>query len=181
MQLFLSFFKIGAFTFGGGLAMIPLIQKEACEKHEWVSDDEIADIVSIAESTPGPIAVNAATFIGYRVNGFLGAFAATFGVVLPSFVIITIISILLSMNYDLRIINYAFFGIRAGVIAILINALLKMYKKSPKGIFSYLLMLAAFVVVAVFKVNVFLVIIGCAILGLVYSAIVSRRGSHDIS
>lgn len=181
IQLFTSFFKIGAFTFGGGLAMIPLIQKEACEKHRWVDEDEISDIVSISESTPGPIAVNAATFIGFQVSGFAGALAATFGVVLPSFVIISVIAYLLSMNYDLSVINYAFFGIRAGVIAILFQALYKMYKKSPKGIFAYILMAGAFVVVAILKVNVFLTIIGCAILGLIYSALVSRRGKHDLS
>ena len=87
LTLFLTFFKIGAFTFGGGYAMIPLIQKEAVEKHKWISDEDILDIIAIAESTPGPIAINSATFMGYRVAGVLGSAAATFGTVLPSFLI----------------------------------------------------------------------------------------------
>ena len=91
-QIFAAFFKIGAFTFGGGLAMIPLIQKEAVENHGWVTDDDILEIVAIAESTPGPIAINAATFVGYRAAGILGSAVATFGTVLPSFVIILLIS-----------------------------------------------------------------------------------------
>ncbi|MBQ1988903.1 MAG: chromate transporter, partial [Clostridia bacterium] len=92
LQLFLTFFKIGAFTFGGGYAMIPLIQKEVVEEKKWITDDDILEIIAIAESTPGPIAINSATFVGYRVCGFWGSFFSTLGVVLPSFVIILIIS-----------------------------------------------------------------------------------------
>ena len=84
LEIFFTFLKIGAFTFGGGYAMIPLIQKEAVEKHRWVTDEDILDIVAIAESTPGPIAINAATFVGYQSRGFAGALAATFGVVVYS-------------------------------------------------------------------------------------------------
>ena len=83
LEIFLTFLRIGAFTFGGGYAMIPLIQKETVEKHGWISDKDILEIVAIAESTPGPIAVNSATFVGYRVCGFTGALCATLGVVLP--------------------------------------------------------------------------------------------------
>lgn len=83
-QLFITFIKIGAFTFGGGYAMVPLIQRETVEKKKWINDDDILEIVAIAESTPGPIAVNSATFVGYKTAGVLGAAAATIGVVLPS-------------------------------------------------------------------------------------------------
>ncbi len=93
--LFSTFFKIGAFTFGGGYAMIPLIQREIAEKRKWITEDDILDIIAIAESTPGPIAVNSATFVGYKVAGFWGAFVSTLGVVLPSFVIITVIAYVL--------------------------------------------------------------------------------------
>ena len=92
--LFVTFLKIGAFTFGGGYAMIPIIEKEICDKHKWLKGEEILDIFAIAESTPGPIAINSATFVGYKVAGFFGAFCATFGVVLPSFVISIAISAL---------------------------------------------------------------------------------------
>ena len=92
LELFLTFLKIGAFTFGGGYAMLPLIQREIVEKRKWITNDDILEVVAIAESTPGPIAVNSATFVGYRTGGFSGALLATLGVVLPSFVIILIVA-----------------------------------------------------------------------------------------
>ena len=95
IQLFLTFIKIGAFTFGGGYAMLPLIQKEIVEKKHWITDNDILEIVAISESTPGPIAINAATFVGFRICGFWGALFATLGVVIPSYLIILIISFVL--------------------------------------------------------------------------------------
>ena len=166
LTLFLTFFKIGAFTFGGGYAMIPLIQREIVEKHGWITDDDILDIFAIAESTPGPIAINAATFVGWRVAGFFGAALATFGVVLPSFVIILLISFLLTTFADIAAVQYALFGIRAGVLALLIKALWTMYKKNPKGLVAYLIMGAAFLITAFFNVPVIAVLIGCALVGL---------------
>ena len=174
-QLFLTFFKIGAFTFGGGYAMIPLIQREAVERRHWVSDEDILEIIAIAESTPGPIAINAATFVGYKTRGFWGAFCATFGVVLPSFVIITLISFVLQEFESLRAVKYAFFGIRAGVLALILKALWSMFQKSPRGVVSYAVMALAFVLVAVLKVDVIVVIALCAALGLVSSLLAERR------
>ena len=107
-KLFTSFLKIGMFTFGGGYAMIPLIQKEAVDKNKWVSNDDILDIIAISESTPGPISVNAATFIGYRVAGFWGSFISTFGLVLPSFLIIYIISFVFDLFKTNEIFGYAY-------------------------------------------------------------------------
>lgn len=169
-KLFLTFFKIGAFTFGGGYAMIPLIQREVSEKEHWITQEEILEIIAIAESTPGPIAVNTATFIGSRTAGFWGAFAATFGVVLPSFLIISVISLVLRQFSEWKAVQYAFFGIRAGVLALLFKALLSMHKQCPKNRSSYVVMAAAFILVAVFDLNVLLVIIGCAVAGLAASA-----------
>ena len=172
--LFCTFFKIGAFTFGGGYAMIPLIQKEAVEKKGWVTDDDILEIIAIAESTPGPIAINSATFVGYRTCGFWGAACATFGVVLPSFVIILLISYILREFQQIKAVQYAFNGIRAGVVALLFKALWGMYKKSPKGWVSYVVMAGAFVLTAILKVNVLLVIIACAVFGLATAMLVER-------
>ncbi len=174
IELFTTFLKIGAFTFGGGYAMIPIIQREISEKKKWISDEDILEVVAIAESTPGPIAINAATFVGYKVSGFLGAFMATLGVVLPSFMIISLLSFVLEKFSELRAVRYAFFGIRAGVLALLIKALVSMYKKCPKGIVEYLLMAAAFVAVVLFKINVVYIIVGCALVGLINSMIVRR-------
>lgn len=177
-ELFLTFFKIGAFTFGGGYAMIPIIQKEAVEKKGWVSDDDILEIIAIAESTPGPIAINSATFVGYRTCGFFGAACATFGVVLPSFVIILAISFVLTRFQEIKAVQYAFNGIRAGVLALLFKALWNMYKKSPKGWVSYVVMGGAFLLTAVLKVNVLFVIIGCAVFGLVTASLAKKGGAQ---
>ena len=171
LQVFWTFFKIGAFTFGGGYAMIPLIQNEAVEKRHWVTDDDILEIVAIAESTPGPIAINSATFVGYRAAGVLGSVCGTLGVVLPSFVIFLALSFVLQEFQALRAVQYAFFGIRAGVLALLLKALWTMYKKSPKGWPAYVVMGLSFLLTAVFSINVIFVIIGCAIFGLVTSRI----------
>lgn len=175
--LFTTFFKIGAFTFGGGYAMIPLIQKEAVENQGWVTDDDILEIIAIAESTPGPIAINSATFVGYRTAGVLGSACATLGVVLPSFVIILLISGILERFQQVKAVQYAFNGIRAGVLALLFKALWTMYKKSPKGWAAYVVMAAAFVLTAFCKRNVLIVIIFCAVFGLVTSVMVERRAA----
>lgn len=175
LSLFFTFLKIGLFTFGGGYAMIPLIQRETVDNKKWINDEDMLEIIAIAESTPGPIAINAATFIGYRVGGFFGALAATVGVVLPSFVIITAISFVLAAFQNVVWIRYAFNGIRAGVLALIVKALWSMYKQSPNGIFAYLIMLGAFVVTAFLPVNVIFVILFCAAAGIVQALIVSRR------
>lgn len=173
--LFWTFFKIGAFTFGGGYAMIPLIQREAVEKRGWVTDRDILDIVAVAESTPGPIAINAATFVGYRVAGYPGAACATLGVVLPSFGIIALLSHALELVGDNLTVQYAFRGIRAGVLALIIKALVSMYRQSPKGLVSYCVMAGAFLAVAVLKLHVLAVILCCAAVGLVHTALAGRR------
>ena len=177
-ELFLTFFKIGGFTFGGGYAMIPLIQKETVENKGWITDDDILEIIAIAESTPGPIAINSATFVGYRTCGVLGAACATLGVVLPSFVIILVISFVLQEFQELKAVQYAFNGIRAGVLALLFKALWGMYKKSPKGWAGYVVMGAAFVLTAFLKINVLFVIIFCAVFGLVTAMMAERRAKQ---
>ena len=174
MSLFFTFLKIGAFTFGGGYAMIPLIQKEIVEKKKWMTDEDILEIVAIAESTPGPIAINAATFVGYRTAGFGGALLSTVGVVLPSFIIIAAISFVLRAFQNLAAVRYAFWGIRAGVLALIIKALWSMYQQNKKGLMSYMIMALAFIAVAVFNISVLWVIIGCAVLGLVSPLLVGR-------
>ena len=175
LQLFAVFFRIGAFTFGGGYAMIPLIQRETVENKKWISDDDIHDIIAIAESTPGPIAINSATFVGYRVAGVLGSACATLGVVLPSFLIITAIAYLLREFYDIKAVRYAFYGIRAGVLALIFKALYMMFKKTPKQWASHLIMTFAFLISLFIDINLIFVIISCAVFGLVYSLIIERR------
>ena len=170
-DLFLTFFKIGLFTFGGGYAMIPLIEKEAVDKKHWLSSEELLDVIAIAESTPGPIAINAATFIGEKAGGFFGALCATTGVVLPSFIIITIISYFLEAFKEIRAVRYAFFGIRAGVLALILKALISMFMQSEKNALSYILMIVSAAAVIFFDINAILVILVCALTGIIYSGI----------
>ncbi len=174
-KVFLTFLKIGAFTFGGGYAMIPLIQKEAVEKHGWVTDEDILEIIAIAESTPGPIAINSATFVGYRTCGVLGSICATLGVVLPSFVIIYAISFVLRQFQELKAVQYAFHGIRAGVLALLCKALWGMYKKNAKNWVSYIVMAASFILTALVDISVLPVLVGCAVFGLITAKVMDRR------
>ncbi len=175
LTLFLTFFKIGAFTFGGGYAMLPLIQREIVEKRKWITNDDILEVVAIAESTPGPIAVNSATFVGYHTGGFSGALLATLGVVLPSFAVILAISFVLREFESLKAVQYAFSGIRAGVLALVLKALWSMYKQSPKNAVSYALMAIAFVLVAFLGADVLPVIIGCAAVGLIVTLYAGRK------
>ena len=179
LVLFITFFKIGLFTFGGGYAMIPLIKREITEKHGWIGDEDILDIIALSESTPGPIAINMATFIGNRIGGFLGAAFSTLGVVLPSFIIIFVISAVLREFQQIEAVGFAFMGIRAGVLALLLKALFSMYKSCKKSLFAYIIMAAAFIMVAVVgafvNISVLYVIIGCALAGLIYSLVSLRR------
>ncbi len=175
LTLFSVFFKIGAFTFGGGYAMIPLIQKEVSENRNWISEEEILDVFAISESTPGPIAINSATFIGYKIAGFWGSFFATLGVVLPSFIIISLISMILDKFQDNKAVQYAFFGIRAGVLALIVKAFWSMAKVCPKNTISYIIAALAFIFAAIIKINVLYIIIVCAVIGLVFSFVAERR------
>ncbi len=174
-ELFLTFLKIGAFTFGGGYAMLPLIQREIVEQKHWLTEEEMLDIVAVAESTPGPLAVNCATFVGSKTAGVGGAFAATGGVVLPSFAIMLLISHLLSWVEQARIVQFAFQGIRAGVLVLIGSALISLYRQSRKGLFDYLVMAGAFAA-AVLGVNTVLVLIICAVLGCI--RILCRKGER---
>jgi len=134
--LFLTFMKVGAFTFGGGYAMIPIIQKEVVEKRKWANNSDILDILAISESTPGPISVNAATYIGFRVAGFWGSFFATLGLILPSFAIIYTISFFYKTFMTWSIVQAAFKGLSVGVIILLVMAVLKLRKAIPNSILS---------------------------------------------
>lgn len=168
LQLFWSFFKIGAFTFGGGYAMIPMIQKEVVDHKKWLQDKDIMDVVAIAETTPGPIAINAATFVGYKVAGIKGAILSTLGVVLPSFFIILLIAMFFQRFMAYEVVQRIFMGVRVAVLALMTKAFVSMFKQCPKNILSYGAAIVSFVSVLFFKVNVILMIIIAAIAGMIY-------------
>ena len=129
-DMFWAFARIGGLTFGGGYAMLPMVQREVVEKHGWATEEELADYYAIGQCTPGVIAVNTATFIGYRQAGIIGGIVATLGVVFPSVVIITVIAAFLTNFAELRVIRYAFEGIRVCVCVLIFNAVQKLWKKS---------------------------------------------------
>ena len=143
-DLFLTFAKIGLFTFGGGYAMISLIENSCVEKKGWITHDEMMNVTVIAESTPGPIAINCATFVGYKQKGLIGAIAATIGMVLPSFCIIFLISMFLDNFLEIAWIAHAFMGIKIAVGILILDAAIKMIRKMQKKPIPLTIMACAF-------------------------------------
>ena len=139
LQLFITFFKVGILTFGGGYAMIPIIQKEVVEKKKWLPESDILNILAISESTPGPIAVNTATYVGFKVGGFWGSFFATLGLAIPSFAIILLISFFYKQFMSWHIVAAAFKGLKVGVIILLSMAVLKLRKAVKADLVSVIL------------------------------------------
>ena len=149
--LFWTMFKIGLFTFGGGYAMIAIFEHEFVEKKKWLSSDEFLNLVSIAETTPGPIAINASTYIGYRIGKILGSVIATIAMVLPSFIIILLIAIFFNKFMDIKIIQDAFKGIKVVVIFLIISAGIKLLIKLEKNIFNYVVLILTIILMIVFS------------------------------
>ena len=145
LDLFLTFAKIGLFTFGGGYAMISLIEHTCVEQKQWITHDEMMNVAVIAESTPGPIAINCATFVGYKQKGLIGAMAATIGMVLPSFCIIFLISMLLDNFLEIAWIAHAFMGIKIAVGILILDAAIKMIRKMQKKSIPLTIMCCAFI------------------------------------
>ena len=161
-ELFAAFFRIGLFTFGGGYAMIPLIERDVVTKKQWMKDEDLLDMVALAESTPGPVAVNAATFVGRQVGGYAGAAAATLGVVLPSFLIILAVGYLLQMVMHSRLVRNAFLGIRASVLVLIASAMISLLRKMQWSKGGICLLIAALTAVAFFDVSPILVLLAAA-------------------
>ena len=174
-QLFCSFFRIGAFTFGGGYAMIPLIHREAVENHSWVDDQQILDIIAIAESTPGPIAINSATFIGYKVAGVAGSACATLGVVLPSFIIISIIAVFFAAFKEIQWVDWAFRGIRSAVVVLMVGAVVKLKKNCPNDLFNLGILGLVFLLSATGLVGTIPLLIAAGACGLVRQLLLNRK------
>ncbi|EDS73272.1 chromate transporter [Anaerofustis stercorihominis] len=168
LDLFITFANIGAFTFGGGYAMIPLLQKEVVEKKKWIDENEMLDITAISQSTPGPLAINCATFVGYKIGGVWGSVLATLGVVVPSFFIIIGVSIIFNMFKDNIIVNNVFAGVKAGVIVLILEAALKLGKPIKKDYFNMILLFASLLITAFTSINVIYVLIACALLGVIF-------------
>ena len=152
IELFMTFAKIGLFTFGGGYAMLSIIEDICVEKKNWITHDEMMNITVIAESTPGPIAINCATYVGYKKGKLPGAILATLGVAVPSFVIIFVISMLLEGFLEIAWIAHAFQGIKLAVGILILDAALKMIRKMPKKRLQIGILIAAFAVILLINV-----------------------------
>ena len=183
LSLFLVLFKIGLFTFGGGYAMISLLENEFVAKRKWLESDEFLNVVAIAESTPGPVAINAATYVGYKLAGFWGSLSSTVAVALPSFSIIFLISLFFDAFLSLKYVAYAFDGIQVCVIFLILNAGVKMLLKLEKNVWNIVvtcLVIAAMVTLSVLSIvfsSVWYILItaGLALLLYVISYFNARR------
>ncbi len=166
IDLFLIFARIGGFTFGGGYAMLPVMQRELVEKRDWITNEEILNYYAVGQCTPGVIAVNTATFIGYKRKGVIGAIAATLGMITPSFIIITIIALFLKSFAHLEIVQNAFMGIRIAVCALVLATVIKMWKGAIKNIYGIIICIAAFVVIAFTELSPVIAVIAAAVAGI---------------
>jgi len=180
MDLFLTFAKIGLFTFGGGYAMIPLIEDNCVTRKQWISHDEMMNITVISESTPGPIAINCATYIGYKQKGIGGAVAATIGMALPSFCIIFLISLFLDRFLEIRWIANTFRGIKLAVGILILDAAIRMIRKMPKRLLPIIITACAFtamLLISIFSVQVtsITLMLAAALIGLIVFLIAKRK------
>lgn len=176
IELFVSFFKVGLLTFGGGYAMIPIIQKEVVEKRKWMNGSDILDILAISESTPGPIAVNSATYVGYKVMGFWGSLVATIGLAIPSFIIIFVISLFYEKFLSFHVVNAIFKGVKVGVIILLILAVIKLKKNvevNTLGLVLFTITLVGMLLLTFFNIKIPSVSIIFIALGLLVGVIVT--------
>ena len=175
MRLFGTFAKIGAFTFGGGYAMLPMLEKELVEKHGWVSEEDLADYFAIGQCTPGVIAVNTATFVGYKLKKIPGAIFATLGVIFPSMVLILILAAFLSNFASYEIVKHAFAGIRVCVCVLIFSSVWKLGKKSLKNWICWIIFGIVFLLAAFSDVATAILVIVTGLLGFVITLIRERR------
>ena len=177
LDLFFVFAKIGGLTIGGGLAMIAVIEKELVQRKKWITDEELLDMIAVAESTPGVIAVNSATFVGYKLRGFLGALLATLAVILPSFIVISLISLVFEWFLGFELVQFAFKGANAAVAILILNAALKLFKKCEKGLYTYITLTLSIVLGLIFIIfnvsTIFIIILGL-VTGIVYYTILDN-------
>ena len=168
IRLFIVFFRMGLFLFGGGYSMLPLLQREIVDKNGWATQEEVLDYFAISQCTPGIIAVNTAMFVGYKKKGVGGALSAMFGTVLPSLIIITVIAAVFESFAHIGAVQHAFAGIRVAAGALITVAVIRLVKSGVRNLVQIFLCVASFVTVAVFGASPVFVVIGAALFGIVY-------------
>lgn len=167
MDMFITFFKIGAFTLGGGYAMLPIIQKEVVKKKKWIGETEFLDMVAISQSAPGPLAVNISVFVGQKMKGLMGLITSTLGAILPSFIIIILVASVFLGIENSPVVQRVFQGIRPAVVALIAVPVISMGKTAKVNKKNFIIPLLAAVLVAVFKITPIYVILGAAAIGVI--------------
>ena len=176
LELVVAFFKIGIMTFGGGYAMLPMIQREVVEKRGWATEEEILNYYAIGQCTPGVIAVNTATFIGDSRKGVLGGFLATLGVVMPSLIIISIIAAVLNNFAEIEAVQHALAGIRVAVVVLVGFSIWKLLKSGVKGAFGWIVFVLTFLVSAIFGLSPVIIVVAAAAAGLIAGYAAGHKG-----
>lgn len=166
LHMFITFFKIGAFTFGGGYAMIPLIEREVVDKNNWLSKEEFIDVIAISQSFPGALAINSCTFIGYKIGGTLGAVLGLLGVALPSFIIILIIAMAFNSFRNLKIVNLIFRGINAAVPVLILVGVNSLARVLDKNITNIIIIIVTIILTVFLDVSPVYIVIGAALFGI---------------
>ncbi|MCQ2582848.1 MAG: chromate transporter [Treponema sp.] len=179
-ELYWSFFKIGGLTFGGGLTMLPMLEHELVGKRQWISEEELLDCYAIGQCTPGIIAVNTATFVGFKKAGVPGGIFATLGMISPSVLIITIVANFLRFFMDNEIFIHAMMGVRGVVCALLMNTVINLGKKSLKSIIAWIIAIAIFVLAILTKLPTIILVLMAATTGVIINAIKSKKEKEAV-
>ena len=166
IDLFFTFFKVGAFTIGGGYAMLPVIQGEVVEKKKWMKEEEFLDAIALTNSLPGPLATNCATFVGYRLAGFPGAISSVLGAIMPSFLIILAIALFFTSISGYAVTHYIFSGVRPAVVALIFFALVKMVKSVGVNAINTIIAVSSLVLLLFFNIHPIFVITISGVIGL---------------
>ena len=175
VELFIVFFKLGAFTIGGGIAMLPLLQNTLINEKKWFTKEEFMDIVAVCQSLPGVVAINMATYVGYKKKGLIGSIVSTFGVVIPSFIMILIIAKFITSLGDNGVLMGAMAGLRAAALGMVAVAMIQLTPAAIKNKWALLAAIVAFVLIAVLRVNTAYVILLFAVLGIAVTMVNSRK------
>ena len=179
LQLFVIFARIGGFTFGGGYAMLPMLQKELVDNKGWTTNEELIDYYAVGQCTPGIIAVNVATFVGYKTKGILGGIFATLGMITPSIIIVGIIAAFISGFQDYEVVQWAFSGIRAAVVALVLSSMWKIAKKSIVDIFAVIIFLLVAVLSYVTDLSPVIFVIAAGVCGLILNSAGIRKPKEE--
>ena len=186
INLFFTFFKIGLFTFGGGYAMVSQMKDVIVDKNKWLTEEELMHIITISESTPGPIAINSATYIGYKRGGVLGSIFATLGTILPSMIIITLISLFFKNLMEIEYVQYAFVGINCAVAFLIIKTAIEMFIKLKKNFITITIFALAFILLVIFEIfsisvsSIYFILVG-GIIGIIIHAIKVSKENKEIT